>query len=773
MTYVRRFQEIDETDVAVVGGKGAALGALSRIADIRVPPGFCVTVAAFERAGAGMREDVAAAITRELDPQTAYAVRSSATAEDSPTTSFAGQHDSFLNVVGPAAVLDAVRRCWASLASARAVAYRERNGIDHDSVRMAVVVQEMVDAEAAGVLFTADPVTGNRTVTKIESSAGLGDALVSGKVAPAAVLSDAQAARLTAIGRRIEAHFGRPQDIEWCLAGDELFIVQSRPITTLFPVPVTGDDARHVFISVAHQQMMTDAMKPLGLSLFQLTTPRPMYAAGGRLFVDVTKELASPPWRAMIERSEPLTADALQSLVDRGYVTLGEPPAPPPVASKPPPIAPDPAIVTALIAKTEASLAALAAEIATKSGPALLDFILADLRELQRLLFDHEGFAVIMAGMDAAWWLTDHLEAWLGAARAADTLTQSVPHNVTSEMGLALLHVADVLRPHADVVALLERADDAFLDALPAVAGGREAREAIADFLATYGMRCAGEIDITRPRWSERPGTLVPILLHHVKNFAPGAGERRFARGLEEARAKEAELLARLRALPDGDAKAAETKRMIDVVRTFAGYREFPKYGKIRRYYLYKLALLREADRLVAAGVLRDREDIFELTFAELHEVTRTHRLDDALVRARKAEYRAFAALTPPRVLTSDGEAVTGAYRRTGVPEGALVGLPVSAGIVEGRARVIHDIAEATLEPGDILVTTYTDPSWTPVFVAIAGLVTEVGGLMTHGAVVAREYGLPAVVGVEDATRRIRDGQRIRIDGTGGYVSLA
>jgi pyruvate,water dikinase len=227
-----------------------------------------------------------------------------------------------------------------------------------------------------------------------------------------------------------------------------------------------------------------------------------------------------------------------------------------------------------------------------------------------------------------------------------------------------------------------------------------------------------------------------------------------------------------LRALPDGERKAGEAKRMIDRVRTFIGYREYPKYGMVSRYFVYKRALLEEAGRLVQAHLLGEKEDIFYLTFPELHEVVRTRQVDEQLLRRRKEAFSSYQALTPPRVLTSDGEVVTGAYGRVDVPAGALIGLPVSDGTVEGRARVILGMAEADLEAGDILVTAYTDPSWTPVFVAIRGLVTEVGGLMTHGAVIAREYGLPAVVGVEHATRLIRDGARIRVNGTDGYVEI-
>jgi phosphoenolpyruvate synthase/pyruvate phosphate dikinase len=325
---------------------------------------------------------------------------------------------------------------------------------------------------------------------------------------------------------------------------------------------------------------------------------------------------------------------------------------------------------------------------------------------------------------------------------------------------------------HGEPAFLQQVEDEGFLDELPRLAGGREARDAIRAFLDKYGMRCVGEIDITRPRWSERPTTLVAVILGNIKNFEPGAGERRFKQGRQEAWRKEQELLGRLRALPDGERKAEETKRKIDRVRTFIGYREYPKYGIVSRYFVYKQALLEEAERLVQAHVLRETHDIFYLSCQELLDVVRTNQVDEQLIRQRKDAFRSYQPLTPPRVLTSDGEVIAGTYRRDDLPADALVGLPVSAGTVEGRARVILDMAQADLEAGDILVTAYTDPSWTPAFVAIKGLVTEVGGLMTHGAVIAREYGLPAVVGVEHATRLIRDGQQIRVHGTHGYVEI-
>jgi pyruvate,water dikinase len=837
--YVLDFQDIDQTQVAAVGGKGANLGELSRIEGIRVPPGFCITTTAFQRImaeapsvddlldrvsrlkpddteairalsaemrrtieGISIPDDLAAAITRSLarlGEQAACAVRSSATAEDLPTASFAGQQDTFLNVVGPAAILQHVSRCWASLFTERAVTYRLRNGLDDRKVQMAVVVQQMVFPQAAGILFTADPVTGNRKVTSVEASFGLGEALVSGLVnadvykerdgevvgkalrQEQPTLSDAQVVRLAQLGRRIEAHFGRPQDIEWCLVDDDFQIVQSRPITTLFPIPAQSDAENHVYLSVGHQQMMTDAMKPLGISFWQLTAGRPMYEAGGRLFVDVTRQLGSPASRAgllaMVGRGDPLIGDALQTILDRGdFVPSLPDEAPvgaPPTGPAPAGIEADPAIVADLIGRSQASIATLKRDIQTRSGPALLDFILADIQELRRILFDPQSYRVFMSAMEATWWLNDHLLTWLGEKNVADTLTQSVPNNVTSEMGLALLDVADVIRPHPQLVLFLEQVEgDDFLDELPTLPGGPEARAAIRAWLDRYGMRCVGEIDITRPRWSERPSTLVPLILGNVRNFEPGAGKRRFEHGLQEASRKEQEVLERLRTLPDGELKVAETRRRIELVRTFIGYREYPKYGMVSRYFVYKQALLEEAERLVDGHVLADKEDIFYLTFQELQEVVRTRQVDDQLIGQRKEAFRSYQALTPPRVLTSDGEAISGSYRRDDLPAGALVGLPVSAGTIEGRARVILDMAEADLEPGDILVTAYTDPSWTPLFVAIRGLVTEVGGLMTHGAVIAREYGLPAVVGVEHATRLIPDGQRIRVHGTDGYIEL-
>lgn len=856
------FHEIEKSQLYLVGGKGLNLGELSKVYGIQVPEGFCITTEGYRKAigqnetyhallqqltmlnaddrdqigeisgkirqtiiEAEIPSDVVETVTHYLSrfgEDHAYAVRSSATAEDLPHASFAGQQDTYLNIIGVDAILQHISKCWASLFTDRAVIYRIQNGFDHRHIYLSVIIQKMVFPQASGILFTADPMSGNRKQLSIDASFGLGEALVSGLVSAdnykvqggeildkriaaktlaiygqkeggtetrqidpaqqkAQTLTDQQIVELERIGRQVEAYFGQPQDIEWCLADNTFYIVQSRPITTLYPIPEANDQDNHVYLSVGHQQMMTDPIKPLGLSFYLLITPAPMRIAGGRLFIDIAPRLTTTAGREALLKnleSDPLFIGAIENVIERNFVKLvpNDQTAPIPAKSntdKPAAFENDPAIVTDLIQRNQASITALKQKIQMKSGAELFDFILEDIQELKRILFDPQSTAVFMSAINATFWINEHMNKWLGEKNAADTLSQSVPNNITSEMGLALLDVADVIRPYPEVIDYLQHAtEDHFLDELVKFDGVREAREAIYDYLSKYGMRCTGEIDISRTRWSEKPLTLVPMILSNIKNFEPHESRRKFEQGRQEALAKEQELLNRLRQLPDGDQKADETKRMIDLVRNFIGYREYPKYGWVSRYFVYKQALLKEAERLVQAGVIHDVEDIYYLTFEELHEAVRTNMLDDRIISKRKDEYKVYEKLTPPRVITSDGEMFRGSYKRGDLPADAILGLPVSSGVIEGRARVILNMEDAALEEGDILVTAFTDPSWTPLFVSIKGLITEVGGLMTHGAVIAREYGLPAVVGVDHATKLIKDGQRIRVNGTEGYIEI-
>lgn len=865
-SFVLDFQEIEKTQLSLVGGKGLNLGELSNIQGIQVPEGFCVTTIGYEKAieqneafqallsqlamlkiedraqiaeiSKKIREtimeveipfDVVEAVAHYLSRfgnEHAYAVRSSATAEDLPYASFAGQQDTYLNIIGKEAILQHVRKCWASLFTDRAVIYRMQNGFEHSQVSICVVIQRMVFPQASGILFTADPITCNRKVLSIDASFGLGEALVSGLVSAdnykvkegeiaekmiatkklaiyalkeggtetkqinlaqqkIQTLTEQQILQLAQIGRQIEAYFGCPQDIEWCLVNDTFYIVQSRPITTLYPIPEANDQENHVYVSVGHQQMMTDPLKPLGMSLFQLTSFGPRFQAGGRLFVDVAQRLASPASRELllntIGNSEPLIKDALTTVIERDNFikllpddekekSLGK--SMPPASSQTQ-IESDPAIVMDLIKNSQASIEELKQNIQTKSGLDVLDFILEDIQQLKKILFHPQSMAVLMAGMNASSWINEKMEQWLGEKNVADTLSQSVQNNITSEMGLALLDVADVIRPYPEVIAYLQHIeDDSFLDELVKFEGGDKAQDAIYAFLNKYGMRCSGEIDITKTRWSEKPTTIIPMILNNIRDFEIGAGKRKFEAGLQEALKKEEELLERLQHLPDGKQKIEETKRMISNIRNFIGYREYPKYGMINRYFIYKQAILKEAEQLLQNNVIHEIEDIYYLTLEELHEVARTNKLDYEVIHKRKNEHKLYEKLTPPRVITSDGEIITGKYKRENLPAEVIVGLPVSSGVIEGRARVILNMEDANLEDGDILVTAFTDPGWTPLFVSIKGLVTEVGGLMTHGAVIAREYGLPAVVGVENATKLIKDGQRIRVHGTEGYIEI-
>lgn len=624
--YLLGFHDIDRTQLALVGGKGANLGELSAIREVRVPHGFCITTHAYrdvvERDAvvsalidglSGLRADDRAgiatlgarlraaieglAVPQELQrdivrhlheaggEHVARAVRSSATAEDLPSSSFAGQQDTYLNVKGATAVIDGVRRCWASLFTDRAVAYRIQNGFDHRAVRLSVVVQQMVFPDAAGILFTADPITGNRTVTSIDAGFGLGEAFVSGLVSadnyrvragqiidrkiatqtkelralpsggtlerpiePARQrvqkLGDEQILQLEGLGRRIEAHFGKPQDIEWALYDGVFFVLQSRPITTLYPVPPSHDGKNHVFISYGHRQMMTDAFRPLGLSFFSLLHDRlgrtAGVVAGNRFYKDVSAELTSswarPATLRSLDQVDVLMADALRTVVKRkGFVAslahgrtsmldFGEGGLLP-IARQYLKLSreDDPRVVPDLIKHTEATVDLLRRDIAGKSGDELFACIIDDHDVLAELTFDPRSVAAAFLGIQSVNWVNKHMEAWLGVKNAADAIARSADHNVVAAMGLDLLDVADAIRDHPDVMRHLETADhDSFFAGLAGLEGGEAVRDAIQRYLHAYGMHCAGDIDITRTRWSEDPTLLAPLLLGNIRNFPPG-----------------------------------------------------------------------------------------------------------------------------------------------------------------------------------------------------------------------------------------------------------
>lgn len=736
-----------------------------------------------------------------------------------------------MNIIGIEAILQHVTRCWASLFTERAVTYRIQHRFDHRKVQLSVVIQQMVFPEASGILFTADPATSNRNVLSIDASFGLGEALVSGlvtadnykvrggRIADKTVsakktgvyalkgggteergiederqnvqaLADEQIVQLESIGRMIETHFDSPQDIEWCLADDLFYVVQSRPITTLFPIPEKSDGRLRVYVSVGHQQMMTEPINPLGISLFSMLSEYELSHAGGRLFIDLSHDLASAAGRkivlAALGKNDPLMHNALTNVIKRKELVKSLPKGKRMFKfgaegfswSLPADMVKvyrknDIGIAKRLISKAEASIKTAERNLQHVSGDELFEALLEDQKELKNVLHDKESMAVIMVGIFAAYWINKKMEKWLGEKSAADALSQSVPNNITSEMGLALLDVADAVRQYPEVLDYLKHPnDDAFFEDLEKLEGGADASAAFREFLDQYGMRCTGEIDITKTRWSERPSALIPLIESNIKHFEPGARTAKFEQGKLKADQKEKDLLSRLEKLKGGRQKAKKTKKMISVLRNYIGYREYPKYALIKRFFIYKKALLKEAAVLEKKKLIKAKEDVYYLSFDEFRNAVRTGSLDYRIIEERKAAYQHYEKLTPPRLMTSEGEVIFGEYNSGHLPEGALAGIPVSAGVIEGRARVVLKMEEADIEEGDILVTAFTDPSWTPLFVSVKGLVTEVGGLMTHGAVIAREYGLPAVVGVEHGTKEIKDGQRIRINGSEGYVKI-
>jgi len=881
---IRTFQEIAASDLSKVGGKGANLGELTR-AGFPVPPGFCVTTDGFAAFVAGCPElpalydaldvlpatDVEAvrvlgarvraalcavplpdalataalAAWRTIGAEHAYAVRSSATAEDLPGASFAGQQDTYLNIRGEAALLDAIRRCFASLFTDRAILYRQKNGFGHRGIGLSVVVQRMVFPDASGILFTADPVSGHRGTITIDAGFGLGEALVSGLVTAdlyridkhrlavkevrigdkalairplpdggtvteplppeqrsARVLDDAALAELCSLARNVEAHYGGvPQDLEWCRERGKLFLVQARPITSLYPLPepLPSDGALHVYFGFSHAQNMTAPITPLGRDIWQTVLPigKPhlsdvpavptvMVAAGGRLYIDVTSVLRVPLLRrtvvGMLSAIYPDVASLIELLADRPEVQAASPPSLrnlPPLVSLLGPV--PPRLLRELLWGTPEEL--------LPTLDRLVEEQLSEFRQQVQALPEGvpriEGLLPLIAGMFgvlpnfvprfAVGMLSLRLlrSRFAGTEHAADVeaLQRGLYGNVTTEMDLLVGDLTDLARPYAALCAALRQgiADDSALQALASLPGGPAFLRGLASFLDRFGMRGPGEIDVGRPRYCDQPGLLLSSIVGGLSRAdPPGAHRAHFLRLQEQAE----EAGRRLVAATGGGLSARLVARQVRGVRHALGLREHPKYFLIRALAELRKEVLAEAEKLVAAQRLSVVDDVWYLHYAELLQVLANPQLDLRPVLAdRRSDQARFAHLQPPLVMTSEGEVPRLAPPQD-LPPGALAGLGASAGLVEGVARVILDPSREVLHAGEILVAPYTDPGWTPLFVNAAGLVCEVGGMMTHGSVVAREYGIPAVVGVSGATQQILSGQRLRIDGSRGIVEI-
>jgi phosphohistidine swiveling domain-containing protein len=876
-------RDLDAGALSLAGGKAANLGELIG-AGLPVPDGFCVTTDAYRDATiaadlseiieqlagtaadepnraaelAGRARDrilstampahVADAVTsayRGLG-EPAVAVRSSATAEDLPFASFAGQQDTYLGIIGIDAVLDAVHRCWASLWTDRAVVYRVRNRIDHAGTRLAVVVQRMVDPAVAGVMFTVNPVTGRRAETVIDASPGLGEAVVSGAVNPdhfvldsttgavlerrlgdkrlvvrarvdggteavpqpasdTACVSDEQLRALVALGARVQDHYGQPQDTEWAIdTAGVLWLTQARPVTTLFPLPggAAGAEGLRVYFCFSLAQGLTRPLTPMGISAIRVigssvarlyghppvdpvAGPPPVKDAAGRLFFDITPIMRSTPGRAVFPRvldvMEARSATVLRGLFADPRLSV--------VHSSWRPVVRRLGRVAARfgiplhVAQAVASPVAahrrldrLGARLRTRPMPPAgasptqrLDFVV-------QLLGDAVVQVVprVMPPAAAGFAMLGLAGRLLGAdARPGElaTVLRGLPHNVTTEMDLDLWSVATAIRTDEDAAAAMRLESSAVVaeryreGTLPPVL-----QNGLRGFLDRYGHRAVAEIDVGVPRWAEDPAHVIGVLGNYLRlEDVDRAPHVVFARGAAEAESMVRTLTDRARRR--GQVRGRAVGFALDRARQLAGIRELPKFDIVLVLGQARHELLVIGAELTAVGRLARAEDVFFLDLSEVAVALAGRDLRDVVAGRRAGFDREMARRHVPRVLLSDG---TEPEARAGVQpagDGALVGVAASAGTVTGAARVVLDPADAHLAPGEILVAPSTDPGWTPLFLTAGGLVMEMGGANSHGAVVAREYGIPAVVGVPEATSTITTGQQLTVDGTRGVVT--
>ncbi len=883
MIYIRTLYELKKTDLPLAGGKGANLGELMQ-AGLPVPGGFVVTTDGYRAFVASNRlapviQDILKSSQKD-DPASldaaseriqecflsgqiphhlqdeivsayaggdAVAVRSSATAEDLPDLSFAGQQDTYLNILGEVPLLDAVKRCWASLWTARAIGYRARNDIAHEDVSLAVVIQQMVQSESSGVLFTANPLTGKRGETVIDATLGLGEALVSGQVEPdhyvldssdgnairkvlgakalsitgkthggtksrvesaadRQALPDEQIYQLAGLGWKAEIHFGCPQDMEWAWAGGKLYVVQSRPVTSLYPLPDTLDpQTLEMLLSFGVWQGMLDPYTPLGQDAFKYlvvgfarkfgaTTSameqRTMLTAGDRLFVNLTYLLRSTLGRNVadlfLSSIDPATAVIVRELLkDARFSRI------------------DPVTLRDRIDFLRVLLPLAFNVINNLMAPArgrdrierkindLLESIQHRCTEVQNLsdlviVFEELTgtmptimMPVLVGGIAAGQAPYQILLRKLNIPGSQDLLsdlTRGLPYNVTTQMDLQLWDTACQIKKDGQAVEYFLNTDTDVLvgefhrGTLPPVA-----QAAVAGFLTQYGMRGVAEIDLGRPRWKENPTNLFQALKSYLKLDPSSAPDEQFRKGAEKAEEARKKILGEVRKRPGGFVLSCIVGGMIRRFRELGGLRETPKFFVVRLLSIYREAILAEGKKQGDGGIFERAEDILFLHLWELKAMGEGETRDwKSLVSERRNTYeRELRRKRVPRILLSDGTAYYDAPARgDAVDANTLTGSPVSAGVVEGPVRVVFDPHGVQMQPGDILVCPATDPAWTPLFLAAGGLITEVGGMMTHGSVVAREYGIPAVVGVSRATERLKTGQRVRLDGSGGVVQI-
>lgn len=893
-------------DISLVGGKGANLARLVK-EGFPVPDGFIINTAAYQQflfenkltakinmflldidtKNADALEDISGQIrllftggemsrTVKDEIQLAYkeltgggatripvAVRSSATAEDLPEMSFAGQQDTYLNIIGEDNLLEAVVNCWSSLWTARAIGYRSRNHVDHFDASLAVIVQEMIESQASGVLFTANPLTGQRTETIIDATVGLGEALVSGQVEPdhyvfsrtekqiiakylgkknlsihglagggtqveekdrslVQALPDEHILALSELGDNIVSVYDFPQDIEWAWAQNRLFILQTRPITSLFPVPEgTGPKPLKIFFSLAAVQGMLDPLTPLGADALQ-----EFFAAGSRLFgIKVTRETQTILYKAaerlwvnfttimnnstgkrilpyVFAMIEPAARQALETILDDPQLQPGR---------------------SGISLRARLQIARFVIPMAfnvflnfmapgrrrdfiVNHGERMLGLMeqkarLIDgdrwqklgrqadiLEEFGAAQFSHtfllfvSGIAAGMASWNFLNMLTDG-----SAIKQQNTsqenshdlvlqVTRGMPHNPTTEMDLMLWNMAKTIRDDEESVQLFQDlSSEALTKRYQTGALPFPIMYEVDEFINRYGGRGLGEIDLGRTRWAEDPRYVFETLANflNIKNDDK-APDVIFAGGSLSAKEAINKLVLQVRKKRNGWIKSRMVRFFANRARQLMGMRESPKFFAVRMLWLVRYNLLKTGRELTESGDIQEADDLFYLTFTELKEFA-AHKTNDwkNLITSRRQAYqRELLRKQIPRILLSDGRAFYEGVSNSEYTGEGLNGSPVSPGSVSGKVRVVFNPSGAGLLPGEILVCPGTDPSWTPLFLTAGGLVMEVGGMMTHGAVVAREYGIPAIVGVDKATTRLQTGQLIRIDGSSGQIQI-
>jgi phosphoenolpyruvate synthase/pyruvate phosphate dikinase len=870
------FAQVGEQAVAQVGGKGANLARLARMG-APVPPGLCVTTTAFWRflevnglltqfeslsviagveteseqvklklaslrqaiAEAEMPEQLTGALVqalRELSAEARFAVRSSATSEDLEEASFAGQYDTFLNIA-LSEISEKIKHCFASYWNERAFLYRLRNGIDHFAHGMGVVVQQLVEAESSGVLFTLNPLSGNERELIIEACWGLGEALVSGLVTPdrfvidpfanqirarqiarkvlkmvpdstgvreiqlegaeaeRPVLSEEAALELARLAIDIHRHYGQPVDIEWARAKGRFYILQVRPLTAFSFAPELGQ-----WTSANFREVMPGLVNPLSFSLslhygygnaldefftrLGLRKDRNPVEWSRRFFgraywnVDIVKQCAGK-LPGYCERAFDVTIGIEPDYAGDGERTLFTPAT----------------LLRALpvflrlqwyyrsfwreAERYEREYAAIDKELAALDCTALKDAELAEwTRKMVELHYRTNRIALICSFLATESQtefrhFIDNINKWLPTDRQVSVanLLTGLANLSTAEPLIELWHLAAAARADRRLTEMIATAEPGeLISVCENLPGGSEFAARLKNYLERFAFLAANDEDLSCPRWANEPGFPLTIL----RNFVLGGEAESPALGMARQRqSRVAERERSLSAIGNNPVRRRLFLGKLELVTRYCRWREITRISLSKTYYHCHRVFLEQGRRLAARGVIALPEDIFWLEREELLDL-----LDGKLsseearqkIAGAKLITECYRSFNPP---TTIGKGSRVAPKRTATDGKIFNGVACSAGEVVARARVIRSLSEVSkLARGEILVAPHTNPGWTPLFSLASAVVLEEGGLLSHGAVVARECGIPTVLQIKGATEIFRDGQLLRVDGTRGEVEI-